>query len=160
MEVTDLFKNDAKKKVNREVAAGTFKGDREHYEKFLYHIAIARADNFKEWNAWRQEHYEEVSNQGIAFQSVNLEGARIENLRYEGVNLSGADLFGANFKNAELTKIIIDKKTDFGDVLLGDTVLSLHEDCNQKEAIKAISRAAEVNNVRFLDPVFGRKVRG
>lgn len=106
---------------------------------------------------------------GADIQVANLEGAYLRETHLEGAkllraNLEGANLEGTRLEGAKLGDVHIgeyeDCFTNFEEALFGDAVFSINEYCktDQKKIIEALSKA-EVNNIRFIDPVFGRKVR-
>lgn len=87
-----------------------------------------------------------------------ISGANLEKAYLRGVNLEGADLRDANLDAANLTEVYLDKKTSFEQTIFNDCIFSIDESVNKKIAIKVLSKGI-VNNIQFIDPVFGRKVR-
>lgn len=103
---------------------------------------------------------------------THLEGADLSYSHLEGailaqVYLEGADLSYSHLEGADLIGIYVGKSdnskknetiTNLDKTFFGNAILSIGDNCNEKEAIKALSKA-EINDIRFLDPVFGRKLR-
>jgi len=97
---------------------------------------------------------------GTHLEEANLHEANLEGANIHEAHLEGADIHHAELSNVNLRNIWFDKKTKCEDTLFGDTVLSIYPECNisENEVINILSKA-EVNNVRFIDPVLGRRVR-
>ena len=86
---------------------------------------------------------------------ANLQGANLHE-----AHLEGAHIHHANLNNANLRKIWFDGDTKSEETMFGDAVLSIHPSCKISEAelIELFSKA-EVTNIRFINPVFGRTMR-
>jgi hypothetical protein len=109
-----------------------------------------------------------ASLKGTDMERANFERAHLEGTRLDEVNLRGASFDGAYFENAELVNIMVGPAggdagvfTSFRNARLGDSIITLHPQCNEqlrRKAAKAISKGI-VNNVQFSDTTFGREVR-
>lgn len=116
-----------------------------------------------------------VNFQGAKLEKAHLKRANLESAHLEGAglheavlvevnlhesHLEGTDIHHANLKGSNLRNIWISKDTNCEDTLFGDAVISIHKECrtDEKDLVMVLAKA-EVNNVRFIDPVFGRKVR-
>lgn len=122
-------------------------------EAQLYHTDLRGA-------ILEKAYLKEASLIGAHLEEANLHESNLEGANLHEAHLEGADIHHAELNNANLRIIWFNKKTKCDNTLFGDTVLSTHPECkiSENELIKILSKA-EVNNVRFIDPVFGRKVR-
>lgn len=140
-------------------------------EKKIYFAYLEGVDFRKEkiikTNLWDVEfenaNLRSANLQNAILGKANLQNAilvftNLQNANLGYAHLESADLNSAYLNNAELTEIYIDKKTDFTNTIFGSCILSLDKSCDEKKAIKALSKGL-VNNIQFFDTVFGRKVR-
>lgn len=111
---------------------------------------------------------------GAGLFTTNLNGARGNycNLRsatlilagLEGADFIYADLQGSDLRSIRIGVSIDGTKgnaiTNFKEAIFGDSALSIDYMCktHEKEQIKILSQGI-INNVQFVDPIFGRKVR-
>lgn len=91
-------------------------------------------------------------------QKADLLDAHLENADLRETNLENANLRSAYFNNAELIKVIINKETDCTNTIFNSCIFNTNPNCNENEVIEALSKGL-VNNIQFIDSVFGRKVR-
>jgi len=132
----------------------------------------SKKKDMTEWTEWLYKNRNrEIWLEGADLVGAHLEGAllmlaNLECADLRGGYLEGADIRDASLKGAMISPVSIGKtmveeelrNTNLKNARLGDAVLSLAPEANREDALLALSEA-EVNNVRFMDTVFGRDVR-
>jgi uncharacterized protein YjbI with pentapeptide repeats len=112
-------------------------------------------------------HLEYAQLHGTYLGNAYLEGAHLDNVILRGAYLDNIDLSYSYLNNAELINISFrNKKGEFipficKKTLFRNAVFSTKEcytKTEEKKIIKAMSKA-QLNNMSFSDPIFGRKVR-
>ena len=132
-------------------------------ENFKLYLEEAHLENFNLSGA----HLEYAQLYGTYLGNAYLEGAHLDNAILRGTYLDNIDLSYSYLNNAELINISFrNKKGEFGpfickEALFRNAIFRIKE-CyakkEEKEIIKAMSKA-QLNNISFSDPIFGRKVR-
>jgi len=111
-------------------------------------------------------HLENARMEGSHLGNAHLEGAHMENAVLRGTHLDNTDLSYSYLSNAELINISFrNKKGDLvpficKGALFRNIIFSMKEGLTkkeEKEIAKAMSKA-QLNNISFPDPVFGKKV--
>ena len=102
---------------------------------------------------------------------ANLLEAELSNVVLVGATLKGTDFTSTMCRNVDFRDAIFgatdsaasasppgSQYTKFDRTLMGSSLLSISKETDPRAAIRALSHA-EVNGIRFLDPLFGRSVR-
>lgn len=91
-------------------------------------------------------------------QKSDLTEAQLQKAQFLRCSIEEAVFDRAEFDDAVLIIESLDEKTSFQDTRFSNCLLSIEETVDQKTAVRVLAEGI-VNNVQFVDPVFGRKVR-